>query len=478
MEKSRRAERRPVRPLLLSVAAALVLVFAAAPVFAHGSKEKTATQSGTSHMALTKGPDGYPAYNGPATTITMWAWTSNENYAIKTFEKAYPKIKVKWNNVGGGSAEYNKVMTATSAGKGLPDVIMSEYLESAQLMEYGSFQPINKWVPVSEYLKYYPKYSLSWTSLNGKLYGTPQDSGAMVMVYRKDIYDKYGLKVPKTWTQFEQQAARLHQANPRIKYANFPFAGSDLTAMVEQAGGRLFDHANGKWYLDFTNPTALKVYHLWNKMTGMGAIDTTKPFTSDWFKQIDNGQIATIILGAWFPEWLQLNSKPTSGKWRVALPPQWNPSKPHNGVMGGSGFFVSKQSQHPEAAALFVLWLNSQKGSLEALHNKSQLPVLVSTNFTRKVAPLFKNTKYAYFGGQKITPIEVKANSLVNTSFAWLPVISRLQSDWENGQQNVFSGNKTVTQVMTQAQSDIAGFMKKQGFSNLVVGKLPQASGG
>ena len=90
--------------------------------------------------------DDYPAYKGKPCELTMWAWTSNENYAIEEFQKAYPTIKVKWNNMGDGSAEYTKVMTATTAGKGLPDVIMCEYTYAPQMMEYGSFQPINKWV--------------------------------------------------------------------------------------------------------------------------------------------------------------------------------------------------------------------------------------------------------------------------------------------------------------------------------------------
>ena len=37
--------------------------------------------------------DIYPEYTGEPTTITMWAWTSNEDYSIAEFEKAYPDIK-------------------------------------------------------------------------------------------------------------------------------------------------------------------------------------------------------------------------------------------------------------------------------------------------------------------------------------------------------------------------------------------------
>lgn len=104
--------------------------------------------------------------------------------------------------------------------------------------------------------------------------------------------------------------------------------------------------------------------------------------------------------------------------------------------------------------------------------------MLVSTNFTEKVAPTFADTEYPFFGNQKITPVELKANSLVNTSFVYLPIISRLQTDWANGQLKVFKGAQTISQVMVGIQTDIVGFMKKQGFTNLVIGKLPGESGG
>jgi len=65
----------------------------------------------------------YPEYKGKPVTITMWAWTSNEDYSIAEFEKAYPNIKVQWENFG---VHYTKAQTALSAGSGIPDVLMVE----------------------------------------------------------------------------------------------------------------------------------------------------------------------------------------------------------------------------------------------------------------------------------------------------------------------------------------------------------------
>jgi multiple sugar transport system substrate-binding protein len=453
-----------------------VLLFAAAVVFANGKQESgsSAASSDTITSAMTSGPGGYPAYSGGPAEITMWAWTSNENYSIDLFQKAYPNIKVKWSNIGAGNTEYNKVLTATSAGSGLPDVIMSEYTYAPQFMEYGSFQAMNKWVPKKLYLKYYPEVTLKWTALDGKIYGTPQDSGAMTMVYRKDVFDKYGLTVPKTWAEFAQQAEKLHSQAPNIGMLSFPrnwILGP--LGFIWQAGGKLFDYADGKWYIDFTNPTAKKVFAYWAKLIGDGSVRADMWWNADWYKELTDGGAATVVSGGWFPEWLQLNSKESAGKWRVALVPQWDASKPQNGEMGGSGFYVSSQSKNPEAASLFTLWLNSAKESLVQLHDKSQLPVLWGKNFLTGVAPSLVDQPYKYFGGQQVTKVSVEALKQVNTAFTALPVMNYLSSSFEQQFKDVLDGKLSTDAMLQSWQDSVVAFMKKQGFNNLVVGQLP-----
>ncbi|MEJ2665486.1 MAG: sugar ABC transporter substrate-binding protein [Deinococcales bacterium] len=428
----------------------------------------------SSALAQGAGPDGYPAYTGQPVTITMWGWTSNEDAAIATFEKAYPTIKVKWENVGAGNTEYQKVLAATSAGTGLPDVIMSEYTYAPQFMEYGSFQAMNKWVPQETYLKYYPEVTLKWTAMDGKIYGTPQDSGAMTMVYRKDIFDKYGLTVPKTWDDFRAQAEKLHEQAPDITFCSMPSNFVLFTmGIVWQAGSTFFDYANGKWYIDFTNDTAKKVMNYWGGLVKDNLVRADMWWNADWYKELQDGKAATVINGGWFPEWLQLNAAANTGLWRVATLPQWDPANPINGEMGGSGFYVSSQSKNPEAASLFVLWLNSQKDALVQLHDKSQLPVLWSTVFKTDVAPTLVNTPYEYFGGQMITQVSVEALDQVKTAFTALPVMSQVSSSNNTQMTNTLDGKQNWDQFLASWQNDVVAFMRQQGFNNLVVGQLP-----
>lgn len=420
-------------------------------------------------FAVFAGDFTYPEYTGKPVTITMWAWTSNENYSIEAFEKVYPNIHVEWENFG---VHYSKVLTATAAGTGLPDVIMVEYTYAPQFMEYGSFQPINKWVSAETYKTLFPEASLKWCSLDGEIYGTPQDSGAIIMVYRKDILDKYGLKAPTTWDEFMQEAEKLHGQNLKIPFSSVPQNWVIWPlGMVWQAGGKMFDYADGKWYVDFTNPTAEKVFKHWGKLTDEGMVPIEMWWSSDWYNSLGAGQLATVLSGAWFPEWLRYNCPDSEGLWRVALPPQWDPENPYNGAIGGSGFYVSSQSNNPEVAALFVLWLNSHLESLTCLHDYSNLPVMVARDFEKLVLEIAGPDPF--FGGQDITTLELKADKLIRTAYVSLPVMDYMQSNLQEELQKVIDGKQAFQNVLPNWEEAVIKFMKQQGFSNVVVDELP-----
>jgi len=42
----------------------------------------------------------------------------------------------------------------------------------------------------------------------------------MGLLYRKDIFDKYGITPPKTWDDFAAAARKLHSADPKVYITN------------------------------------------------------------------------------------------------------------------------------------------------------------------------------------------------------------------------------------------------------------------
>ena len=239
--------------------------------------------------------DYYPKYKGKPTTITMWAWTSNENYSIEEFQKLYPNIKVVWEDFG---VHYEKVQTALSAGSGLPDVLMVEYSYGPQFMDLGAFQPINRWLSEKNFKKLYGEAAMGWCAMDGKIYGTPQDSGAMAMFYRKDLFDQYGLTVPKTRKEFIEQARKFKKAAPHLKFFAAPIGNAMWwIGQIWEAGGKVCDYSDGNWYINFTNPVAVEVFETWGKW--FDEVPRSEMLERHWYI-LCMKELRLLWIGCWF----------------------------------------------------------------------------------------------------------------------------------------------------------------------------------
>src|SRR5439155_110898 len=77
----------------------------------------------------------------------------------------------------------------------------------------------------------------------GQVWAIPQDSGPMGMLYRKDIFDKYGITVPKTWDEFAAAARKLHSAAPNVYMTNLAQSQAGVwCGLLWQAGVKPFEN--------------------------------------------------------------------------------------------------------------------------------------------------------------------------------------------------------------------------------------------
>ena len=107
------------------------------------------------------------------------------------------------------------------------------------------------------------------------------------------------------------------------------------------------------------------------------------------------------------------------------------------------------------------------------LHDKSQLPILWSNTFTKVLAPELANQPYPYFGGQKVTPVSVQAMEQVQTAFTALPIMDYVSSSYNDEFQKFVSGAEDITTFVKNWEANVVSFMKRQGFNNVVVGRMP-----
>jgi multiple sugar transport system substrate-binding protein len=160
--------------------------------------------------ACGSGDAGDKKASGPV-EITFWSWLKGSQDVADAFNASHTDIKVKFEQVPGGPDYYNKLANAVKAGNA-PDVATVEYGRVPEVVSQGELQDITG--KVGDVVKSkYPQSVQSLVTLGGKTWSVPLDAGAVVLYYRKDLFEKYGVEVPKTWDDYKAAAAKVKAAD-------------------------------------------------------------------------------------------------------------------------------------------------------------------------------------------------------------------------------------------------------------------------
>ncbi|MHA7984831.1 ABC transporter substrate-binding protein [Rathayibacter sp. CAU 1779] len=392
-------------------------------------------------------------------TITYWTWTPAAKAQVKAFEKAYPKVKVNLVNAGTNTTEYTKLQNAVKAGKGAPDVAQVEYYALPQFALSDSLVDLNQF----GFDKLKSDYSVGpWNNVNvqDKLVGLPQDSGPMALFYNKTVFEKYGIDVPTTWDQYVDAAKKLHAADPNAYITADSGDPGFMTSMAWQAGGHPFKVDGTNVTINLQDEGTKKFTSVWNQLVENNLLSQTPGWTDDWYKQLGNGDIATMITGAWMPGVLESSVPQASGDWAVAPIPTYD-GKAANAENGGSSEVVMKQSKNQALAAGFLKWLNDSKDSVKIFINSGG--GFPSTTADQN-SSAFLNQAPEYFGGQKINQVLVDGAKDVLTGWQYLPYEVYANSIFSDTVGQSYSDAKPLDDGLKQWQQSLVKYGNEQGF--------------
>jgi multiple sugar transport system substrate-binding protein len=377
------------------------------------------------------------------------------------FEKAHKNIKVKLVNAGQGTAEYRKLRTALKAGEGAPDVVQVEF------QYIPTFKQIDGLADISEYgandLKDdYASWTWEQVSEGDAVYAMPWDSGPMALLYRKDVFDHYGLEVPATWDQFAQEAEKLHNADSEVYLADFvPNDGGWLTGLMWQAGARPFQVDGTRISINLDDPAIQKISEYWGDLVERGVIASKPGGTNEWFRSVANGTYVTWPTAAWGPVFLEDIAGKSKGKWRATPLPQWEESANASSNWGGSTLAVTTQSENAEEAAQLAMWLTHDPEPTKLYTTKQFLFPVLNDLLN---SPEFRNQKFDFYGGQEVNAVFVEASNDVEKGFEWSPFQDYVYTQMIEQYGAAASGDTAFSQVPENLQEKVTSYAKQQGF--------------
>ncbi len=282
---------------------------------------------------------------------------------------------------------FTKIMQEFRAGTGAYDALnvipawMPDLVQAGALEQLDSY--VDKYKFRDELNKIAPTYRDNQMTVDGKIYGFPDDGDVFLFYYRKDIFARedlkkafkakynYELAPPTTWKQFDEIGSFLtEKLKSEGVYGGAFFREPPYTMFMFQErfrveGGKFFDAATMKATVN--SPVGVKV------LSEMRNENRFMPPGVEKFGFVEN--LATFLKGqsamtiSWPPygrfaagylanekalDWVPKST--VAGKVGYALPPGGHPQ-----LAAGFALSVASTSKQKEAAYLFIQWLNSEE---------------------------------------------------------------------------------------------------------------------
>lgn len=279
--------------------------------------------------------------------ISVWAWDPNFNIkAMNLAKEAYASedSELKINVIENAQDDIiQKLNTSLSSGttKGLPNIVLIEdYRAQSFLQAYPDmFYELTGTFNADDFAQ----YKIAPTSVDGKNYGLPFDTGVSGLYVRTDYLEQAGYKVEDLqnidWKQYIEIGKKVKEATGKHMLTQDPNDLGLIRMMIQSAGS---------WYLKEDGKTpnlagndALKVaFETYKEILDA---DLVKPI-SDWSQFVagfNSGDVATVPTGNWITPSIKAESS-QAGKWAVVAHPRLPgvAESVNASNLGGSSWYV------------------------------------------------------------------------------------------------------------------------------------------
>ena len=191
---------------------------------------------------------------------------------------------------GPGTYDAQRKNFVVQAKTGKPDVIeglvedLTVYTKQDLIVDLTDL--FNSWEDKDQFVQ----STVDALMFDGKLYGIPYNTNARVLLYRKDLFEEYGLEVPKTWDEYVKVASAITEKTNKEVYGAYfcskvgdPRAFQEFVSWFYQVSHKepvFKKDESGKWIVNATPEQLANVLSLYHDLV----------FTNPDFPSIDPNQ--------------------------------------------------------------------------------------------------------------------------------------------------------------------------------------------
>jgi multiple sugar transport system substrate-binding protein len=332
-----------------------------------------------------------PAYAADNVTLTFWTFLDPKKNGprekawaeiIQSFEKKNPGITVRpevfpWKEIS------PKLIVASTSRRG-PDVTLVETDLSEKLARGKILEPLDQYIAATDPRLRDDFYHPETRIVDGKTYSINVWTNGSAVFYRKDLFEKAGLKPPRTLDDFVADAKALTvdtNGDGRIDQWGFaegtarsqPFAHRTLFPLIWAQGGTIVS-PDGKAV--FNSPAGVKAVQWFVDLVKVQKVmppDIVNLTYDERLQGFMAGKYAMIIEGLHRYQTTQ-TSPITKGKVGLSYIPSWDTNRPAPTPVTGWDIGIGANSKQKGAAWKFVAHALSYESQLVNAKIADQVP--------------------------------------------------------------------------------------------------------
>ncbi|UCR88669.1 sugar ABC transporter substrate-binding protein [Mycetocola spongiae] len=338
------------------------------------------------------------------------------------------------------------------AGGTTPDVAETGTTWTAEFADAGALAPITEYVDKAGLKDDLVEGLVKSGTYDGELYGMPWYAGVRAMVYRSDVFDELGIKVPTNWAEIEAAVATIKAAKPDM--IPFPVPGDaefQVYPWVWGAGGEVATEKDGTWTSEMDSAKSREGLEFYTGLATEHGSSTSGATTWKETDVLDNftqGKVAMSLQGSWTPATIIQKAPELEGKF-AATPIPGKDGGISPSVLGGSHLSMFNTSKNKELAFKFIEMMGTGKYAEKWAEQTGYFPGQTSLldDAQKSDNPLVKPFAEQMVNGGASVPVTptfgaVQAKKTTNAMI-----------------QSILSGSKTVEQASTDAAKEMTGLL-------------------
>lgn len=406
----------------------------------------------------------------PPGTVTIYG-TGNPQYLgvyfdawLERHRDIAPDVEIEIVQTEGHAASREKItMTALSgATEDLPD---ATYLDPVNIMDLSQAGLL---VDETEFLQPYLDLMVDGATndatVSGSIYGLPDSVRPNVLFYNADVFEKYDVD-PSMMSTFEGyiEAGRLlKEKSDGTVYLSYISPSSKTwrywgrRGLMPQADAKIWDE-EGNIVIGEDEGTALALNTL-DTLYSEGLLLKSEIMEPALYDAINNQEVATFYIGAFWDEFLRMNCQPVSGQWRVMASPVFE-EVGTTGAPVSSYFCIVNKEDNVYQGLLEQMWTdfhfdiqsrNEWVNEMEAQNAPYANPIsleMLEDDFWKEPSE--------YYGGQSFREMEGKCLENSSVNLVVTPQDAEADEIISAELENYVAGNQTMEEAIANMDKNL-----------------------